>query len=275
MPPLRPTFVLFGDSITQRGWAPGGWAARLADTYGRRVDVLNRGYSGYNTAKCLHLLPAVFPPDAEPPLVGTVFLGANDASLPDRSSAQHNVPVDAYATNLRSIVAHVRSTYAARPPAVVLITPPPVDEAARQRANHEKWGTPLDALPERTLDVTATYAAACAAVAQELGCPVVDTFGEFQRDPQWRASHLNDGLHFAPAGDEATYTLLMDVIAKQLPHLVYTALPYDFPEWMSVDANDPVRLSADRAVTCVWSHACASCCAYSAGQLQAQCAGGG
>jgi hypothetical protein len=61
MPAVRPLFVLFGDSITQRGFAPGGWAAALADRYGRRVDVVNRGYSGYNTALATHLLPHVFP----------------------------------------------------------------------------------------------------------------------------------------------------------------------------------------------------------------------
>ncbi len=61
MPALRPLFVLFGDSITQRGFAPGGWAARLADKYSRRADVVNRGYSGYNSALATHLLPHVFP----------------------------------------------------------------------------------------------------------------------------------------------------------------------------------------------------------------------
>lgn len=39
---MRPTFVTFGDSITQRGFAP-GWTGQLADAYQRRVDVLNRG----------------------------------------------------------------------------------------------------------------------------------------------------------------------------------------------------------------------------------------
>lgn len=40
-----PQFVTFGDSITQRGFAP-GWTSALADAYQRRADVVNRGYSG-------------------------------------------------------------------------------------------------------------------------------------------------------------------------------------------------------------------------------------
>lgn len=85
---MRPTFVCFGDSITQRGFAP-GWTGMLADAYQRKADVVNRGYSGYNTRWALQLLPRVFPeplPGGEPPALVTLFFGANDAALPDRGS---------------------------------------------------------------------------------------------------------------------------------------------------------------------------------------------
>ncbi len=38
--------LLLGDSLTQEGFKTGGWAARLADTYVRRADVLNRVSAG-------------------------------------------------------------------------------------------------------------------------------------------------------------------------------------------------------------------------------------
>ena len=81
---MRPVFVTFGDSITQRGFAP-GWSSQLADAYQRRVDVINRGYSGYNSRWAVQLLDRVFPP-AAPPQLATVWFGANDAALPDRGS---------------------------------------------------------------------------------------------------------------------------------------------------------------------------------------------
>ena len=85
---MRPTFVGFGDSITQRGFAPGGWLSLLADTYVRRADVVNRGYSGYNSRWALPLLDRAFPlgAAAAPPALATVWFGANDAALPDRGS---------------------------------------------------------------------------------------------------------------------------------------------------------------------------------------------
>lgn len=49
--------ILLGDSITQMSFSsPGGFGAHLADVYQRRADVLNRGYSGYNTNWILELL---------------------------------------------------------------------------------------------------------------------------------------------------------------------------------------------------------------------------
>jgi len=43
------TIMLLGDSITQGGWQAGGFAQRLAYVYARKLDVINRGLSGYNT----------------------------------------------------------------------------------------------------------------------------------------------------------------------------------------------------------------------------------
>jgi hypothetical protein len=46
---MRPQFVLFGDSITEQSFRPGGWGSALADCYSRQADIVLRGYSGYNT----------------------------------------------------------------------------------------------------------------------------------------------------------------------------------------------------------------------------------
>ncbi|XP_042033894.1 isoamyl acetate-hydrolyzing esterase 1 homolog isoform X2 [Salvia splendens] len=53
---MRPQIVLFGDSITQQSFRSGGWGASVADTYSRKVDVVLRGYGGYNTRYLKRLL---------------------------------------------------------------------------------------------------------------------------------------------------------------------------------------------------------------------------
>jgi lysophospholipase L1-like esterase len=187
------------------------------------------------------------------PTLVTIFLGANDAALPGRMSARQHVPLAQYSENLRRVAAHVTQTYggggARAPPALLFITPPPVDEAARLVAGVERWGAEFDGQAERTNDVARQYAHACKAVAAELGAPCVDAWSALQAAPgDWKAL-LNDGLHFAPSGDEALFNALVDVIDAKLPHLSAEAIPFDFPEWWQV-VDDPVRAAG----------ACIDCC---------------
>lgn len=51
----RPQFVLFGDSITQQSFRPGGWGAALADRYARKVFI------SFSTATDFEELPKIFP----------------------------------------------------------------------------------------------------------------------------------------------------------------------------------------------------------------------
>ena len=78
---VHDVFMLVGDSLTQGGWAPGdtgigqrltrsyylscfveiAWLiiSSLEDAYARKLDVLNRGYSGYNTEWALPVVEQV------------------------------------------------------------------------------------------------------------------------------------------------------------------------------------------------------------------------
>lgn len=250
MAPLRPLFVGFGDSITQRGWSPGGWLARLSDLYGRRADVLNRGYSGYNTTFALALLPRLVEDlrgrGGAPPALAILFFGANDAALPGRGSGRQHVPLGEYEKALEAIA---RGLLAAAPDggagagALVVAAPPPVDEQARVLAKPEFGG-----VPERTDAVAREYADAAGRVAARLAAeraPVafLDTHAAFSaRGPDgptgWKAL-LSDGLHFGPAGEEAFYDALVDAVDKAFPSLSKTSLPYDVAEWFDIDAANP------------------------------------
>ena len=79
----RPAWVLLGDSLTQRGTEPGGWASTLAQTHVRAIDFFNRGYSGYNTRWILHMLPGILGGIRQRVQLLTLWLGANDAALAD------------------------------------------------------------------------------------------------------------------------------------------------------------------------------------------------
>ena len=132
---IRPSIILFGDSITEQSFGLNGrvgWGSLLAAEYARRADVFNRGFSGYNTRMALDLIPSIFPsPSPSPPnysskrdssdggsskeaeniasdggiLFCTVYFGANDAALP--GERQH-VSLEEYGQNLGTIITSIR-----------------------------------------------------------------------------------------------------------------------------------------------------------------------
>lgn len=132
---IRPTIVLFGDSLTQFGFgetpaavaaaaspaasassSPAssiGWASLLSATYSRRADVLSRGYSGYNTRHALDILPSVLrncgavssAGGGSRTLFWTLWYGANDAALP---AMRQHVPLAEYQDNIREMIGMIR-----------------------------------------------------------------------------------------------------------------------------------------------------------------------
>jgi lysophospholipase L1-like esterase len=139
----RKKVVAFGDSITQHGFNTDahGWIAKLADWWTRRVDVLNRGYSGYNSRWAKIIFEEVIL--AENPDFLFIFFGANDAI---EETALHHVPLAEYSENIRYMVKVAKQRFPTM--SIVLITPPPIYEEALLEANRAK-GRGLDRTNER------------------------------------------------------------------------------------------------------------------------------
>ncbi|KAI0199603.1 SGNH hydrolase-type esterase domain-containing protein [Astrocystis sublimbata] len=123
--------VLFGDSLfqycsgVQNGFS---FQGALQNLCVRGLDVINRGFSGYNTKNALELLPRIFyPPSDTNPRIEylIILLGANDACLPIATNTQ-GVPIEQYKENLIKIITHEHIE--AHNPKVLLVTPPPLDE---------------------------------------------------------------------------------------------------------------------------------------------------
>eukprot|EP00928_Gymnodinium_smaydae_P092603 TRINITY_DN7650_c0_g1_i2.p1 TRINITY_DN7650_c0_g1~~TRINITY_DN7650_c0_g1_i2.p1 ORF type:complete len:296 (-),score=47.49 TRINITY_DN7650_c0_g1_i2:407-1294(-) len=185
----RPAVLLFGDSITQFSFSEAGWGAGLYNWYHRAADVVNRGFSGYNTRWARQLLPGILAnTTGSPLLVVTLFFGANDSE----SGGQH-VPVEEYDANLRAMVGMIKAAHPKA--AVVAITPPPVDK--------ELW-------PTRSNEAVSRYAAVVRGLPVDA---VVDLWGQIDiRDD------LNDGLHLGPEGNRKVLRLVQEAL-RSLPGL--------------------------------------------------------
>ncbi|KAI3740648.1 hypothetical protein L2E82_31118 [Cichorium intybus] len=236
---MRPKIYLFGDSITEESFSDGGWGAALANHFSRTADVVLRGFSGYNTRWAMKVLERVFPAEmnvggGRAPLAVTVFFGANDACLPDRYSAFQHVPIDEYRQNLHAIVAYLKNRWPSTH--VILITPPPIDEAARLL---HPYGENPSNLPERTNETAGNYAKACVAVAGECGVPVVDLWTRMQQFREWDKAYLRDGLHLTSGGNKLVFE---EVIGKlKEVGLSLETLPADLPFIDGIDPDNPLK----------------------------------
>ena len=212
---MRPSILLFGDSITQEAFGVDGnigWASLLAADYTRRADVLNRGYSGYNTNHAVELLPRVLVPlqKMHKFLFCTVFFGANDAAL--AGEPQH-VPLERYTENVKTIVRSIRASHDCP---VVLIAPPPIEETM--------WGDFLKLRgqggSDRSNEHTRSYGLALEQVAKENDCLFLDAWTLMEGDKSTRGSFVFDGLHLNEKGNRALYNGLMDLLEANRPEVL-------------------------------------------------------
>lgn len=229
---LRREALLLGDSITQFGFsidegcAP-GWASILAYKFARKVDVLNRGYSGYNTRKVLAAVPILLAEQRrEKLLFATLFLGANDAApLEDEPLCSH-VPLAEYEDNLKKIGQQLLEAAEV----LIIIAPPPCDESLKEGSM----------LFGRTLEVTRAYAAAAGRAAAAIGARFLDTFSKMLAcsEEEWQAM-LSDGLHLSSKGNRFVGQAVLELLAAGVPPVTPESLAWDLPGWRDLDRDDP------------------------------------
>ncbi|KAI8804305.1 SGNH hydrolase-type esterase domain-containing protein [Cladochytrium replicatum] len=252
--------VLLGDSITQISFGNGGFGSVLADHYQRRLDVINRGLSGYNTKwvkpVVRSILATTLPGTGAATLrLVTVFLGANDSVF---AGGEQYVSLPEFSDNLNEIITTIRS---AVPEAkVILISPPPLHEA-RMGAIWEERGFPKD----RSFDNALAYYRAS---RDEVGLPweerdasvaFLDLFttllGAEDRDTgrvgkehtEWaervQAEKLGedvlpDGLHLGPTAGKLLGEALIDLIAKKWNELAANNIQHLMPWHSDIDKDN-------------------------------------
>ncbi len=255
-------FLLFGDSITQQAFSQeipasetrecGFLGPALSDVYVRRLDIINRGLSGYNTRQALKVLPQVIPtPEVARLRFLTIFFGANDARLPNTPpNPQQHVPAQEFKENLRAIATHP-TIKAHKDVRIILITPPPIDE--RKSLAAEASSAPEDEPTlRRKAVVTARYAQLVRDLGKELDLAVLDLWTivmgraghsdadfsnasipgslDSEQSPELQR-FVHDGLHLTREAYELWYHELMKLIEDVWPDQMPEKLDYALPRW--------------------------------------------
>lgn len=238
MPLWFKKFLLFGDSITQFAHSQAGFALApaLQDLYQRKMDIVTRGFSGYNSNQATVVLREVL--RADNAALGdirlmTLFFGTNDAS-----SMFQGMPLPRYSANLREMVALAQS-YGIK---VVLVGPALHDAELCKQAR----GDLHEPQPWSSSRATRAYADAAKAVAAEFGVPFVDLWDAFQRYGGYATADLlagsvdleellPDGIHFSPRAYEIFYDELVETIVTHYPELAPASLDMVFPYYRDID----------------------------------------
>ncbi|KAK5127859.1 hypothetical protein LTR85_004976 [Meristemomyces frigidus] len=250
-------FVLFGDSITQQSFSqtnsPNSFAfgAALADVYARKLDIVNRGLSGYCTVQAYRAVPLCIPePESVRVRFLLIFFGANDARIAGSPGGpDQTVPLPEYKANLRNIVQHPAVT-AHEKLKIILVTTPPIDERKCIKSDVEKYPTLAgQKVLRRTAVNTAAYAQGVRELGAELEVPVLDIWtamvaraGHSRHDPvmpgsldaptnEILQSYLHDGLHFSGEGYKVLYGELMALIERTWPEEMPSRLKLRLPAW--------------------------------------------
>ncbi|ESP02992.1 hypothetical protein LOTGIDRAFT_111055 [Lottia gigantea] len=223
-----PKIVLFGDSITQYSFKPQGgcWGALLADHLQRKCDVLNRGFSGFNSRWCKFMLPKIVTADITKDLAGvTLFLGANDSNNDD--NIRQHVPLNEFTTNMTEMIEYLQSIGIEREK-IILITCPAYDNDA--------WVSVclrLACYKVKYSETTRKYASSCNKIAKETGVSLVDLYNDMLKHENWKEM-LGDGLHLSAAGGQLLFESLKPIIDK-----LTSNIETKFPAWDEVDIQNP------------------------------------
>ncbi|KAH8102863.1 SGNH hydrolase-type esterase domain-containing protein [Cristinia sonorae] len=242
---IQDTIILFGDSLTELGSEAGGLVQRFSAVYKRKLDVLNRGFNGYNTRWALHVLPQILATKSEQPHVPkvrllTIWLGANDAAIP--SNVQH-VPLSEYASNLTQLIRTVTdpsSAHHSTGTGVIVITPPPVNTVQWRAYKASK--VPSEEL-DRLFETTREYAEKAREVAGGEGVVVVDVWTRIWKEAgeveEGLSALLTDGLHLNERGYEIVFEEVISAIKVNFPELYYENLKETFSLFGEIDYANP------------------------------------
>jgi lysophospholipase L1-like esterase len=234
-------FLIFGDSITEFSYDPlpqgsaltqFGFGGALQNTYTRRLDVIQRGLSGYNTDWALAILPKILEyehTEQSQIKIATIFFGTNDAVF----QGMQKVEIPQYVDNMRKMIQLLQD----RGIKVIVI--------GQGKHDKDNWNQrkPQDIEKGilRSNEHAMEYNRALDSLAQELKVAYVDLYAGFEQyEGNWR-DLLIDGVHFTGEGYKVMFQLVLDQIKKHYPEFLPENLTYKLPYWRNFDSVEGLQ----------------------------------
>ncbi|CAK9437644.1 uncharacterized protein LODBEIA_P20220 [Lodderomyces beijingensis] len=238
-------FVLFGDSITQFSNQIGDDFAlqpALQNMLIRKFDVLNRGYSGYNSEHARLILPKILQEEGKESrengiTLMTIFFGTNDAFTHNELQP---VAIDRYRENIGYLV-----TLAQKNGITPVVIGPGLHDSELVKQSAMVNSGDL-AEPWTTNKRNHEYSEAAKSVAKQHGVAFIDLWNRFREEGGWSEQQLlsgasvsgmdaflNDGVHYT----SRAYRILFDEIVKAIEHET-ASVPTRLADWKEIDPKN-------------------------------------
>lgn len=202
------------------------------------MDVLNRGFSGYNTDHCKKIVPNILEIENSSQSkvkLMTIFLGTNDAL----NTSQH-VPVSRYKENLASMVQEALK-YNVK---LIVIGP-----ALHDPKLLLKWVENGSTEDISSCINNKTYSEAARSVTEYYSVPFLDLWTTFQKNGGWSDEQLAeqsvsidsllvDGIHFTPKAYQLLYEGIISIIDKEYSELAPVNLKMKLAVWTTIDPQN-------------------------------------
>lgn len=251
-------FILFGDSITeQSSILNDGYALHpsLQESYCRKLDVIARGYGGYNSNHATIILPQILESELNEqrnniPLM-TIFFGTNDVwNFEDEMNQIQAVPIKDYEKNLVTLI-ELALANNINP---IIIGPGLHDNRLakinfQDRAIHLGDGT--------TNERNHQYSLVAETVAKSYKVPFVDMWNlmrqkadltvkqlyestGFTNDEDYvdLSAFVSDGVHYTKLSYQLLYQGVVNAIETNYPQLKPENMAQILPHWFDIDANN-------------------------------------
>ncbi|TID24582.1 hypothetical protein CANINC_003054 [Pichia inconspicua] len=240
-------FLMFGDSITEFSFDqfPNSsnkihfsLGAAIQNAYVRKLQVLQRGFSGYTSREAVPLIKSILKhehdevTDSQKIKLAYVFFGTNDARLKGTGVNNQHVPIDTYVANMKLIVQEFKK----RNIPLVVITPGLHDQKLWDKTHPEDLITG----DYRSNKVNKEYQDALKYSIHDT--PILCLYDEMR---DWLSKHSNfeadellcDGIHFTGTGYKIVFDALLQIINENFPEVSPQNMEYRFPLHATLDEH--------------------------------------
>lgn len=224
-------FLLFGDSITEFAFDPEHFTigAALANAYTRKLDIVQRGYAGYNSRWAIPILEKIIENSGKDIVIGTIFFGSNDSV----QKGPQRVSLPEFVDNIKKMIKMMKQANI-KP---IVVGPGLIDrnvwDVLKSQDIENGW--------IRSNQLFEEYVNVLIDLTNDENVPFVNLRQSFletseSKNEKWQ-KYLIDGLHFSGDGYRIFFRKLMKTIDLYYPEYSPDNMKTSLPNWRDIEAD--------------------------------------